>query len=401
MGKQVVIIGAGPAGLIAAQMLAEQGIDVAIYDQKKTAARKFLMAGHGGLNLTHSEDLSSFIEKYRPFEPKLIQAIQTFTPEKLCAWSSDLGIDCFTGSSGRIFPQTFKASPLLRAWLLRLEALGVRLLSEHRWIGFGEAAQLLFETPTKDIVHVKADCTLLALGGASWPKLGSTGDWSTILQKHHIELAPFLPSNCGLQIPFSSYFIEKFKGQPLKRIALTHDGRRIEGEALIDKSGLEGGAIYALSSFVRDDVLQHGFAMINVDLRPDQTLAQLQQRLLRPRGKQSLSNYLRKAVGLSPIAIALLREAGPVPSNATELAVQIKALPFKVNGYRGLERAISSAGGLRFSELDDQWMIKKIPGIFAAGEMLDWEAPTGGYLLQGTFASGVAAAKGMMKFLGQ
>ncbi|WP_068311907.1 NAD(P)/FAD-dependent oxidoreductase [Polycladidibacter hongkongensis] len=403
---KVAIIGAGPAGLFAAEFLAQNGHIVSLYDAKPTAARKFLMAGHGGLNLTHSEPLPAFLQKYRPQAPLLLQAIEQFTPHDLRAWALGLGQETFVGSSGRVFPESFKASPLLRAWLHRLSALGVTIHYNAQWIGFDnegylKIAQSEGRAPNTRTQHIKldAEAVLLALGGASWPKLGSTGAWVPWLEEKGIDISRFQPSNCGFEAGFSAYFAERFKGVPLKRIALRFEQQCIEGELMIDGSGVEGGAIYALSAAIRTAICANGAASVQLDLKPDLSQQALQKRLERPRGKQSTTNFLRKCTGLSPVALALLREAGPLPTDAQSIAARIKTLTLELSAPRGLNRAISSAGGIKFTQVDKSFMLKKLAGVFVAGEMLDWEAPTGGYLLQGVFATAQAAAQGINYYL--
>ena len=402
-GKTAAIIGGGPAGLIAAEVLARAGVAVTVYDQMPSLGRKFLMAGRGGLNLTHSEELPLFLARYGDIVPLLRRAIEEFPPSALRAWSDGLGQATFVGSSGRVFPQTLKTSPLLRTWLLRLGNLGVKTKLHHRWEGFDADGNLRFVADRKD-VSVAPDVVVLALGGASWAKLGSDGKWAEILAAQKIGIAPLLPTNCGFTAAWSDV-LRRFEGTPLKRISLTFGVRSVRGEAMITRDGLKGGAVYALSSPIRDAILKHGETTVTIDLLPDVALAKLSERLSVPRGKQSLSNFLRKATHLSPAALSLVREGALIKGltlaslNGKDTAALIKAVPVKLNGVQPLATAISTAGGIRFLELDEGFMLKRYPGIFAAGEMLDWEAPTGGYLLQATFATGVAAARGAIEFL--
>jgi uncharacterized flavoprotein (TIGR03862 family) len=396
------VIGAGPAGLMAAEVLAQGGVSVTVYDAMPSVARKFLMAGRGGLNLTHSEELTNFLSRYREAEPFLDAAISAFTPQHLRDWCEALGEPTFVGSSGRVFPKAMKASPLLRAWLRRLDAQGVRFALRHRWTGWDEQGRLLFETP--DGVHtIEADATVLALGGASWPRLGSDGVWTNILAAKDVSITPLKPANCGFTVAWSEIFRDRFEGQPLKGIALTSGDRTVRGEAIVTREGIEGGAIYALSAELREGITASGEATLQIALRPDLSVDDLTTRLSAPRGKQSFSNVLRKALQLSPVAIGLLQEAAIVSRrqlasfSAEQLAMLVNAVPVKLTGTAGIARAISTAGGIALDELDADFMIKRLPDIFAAGEMLDWEAPTGGYLLQACFATGVAAGKGVLK----
>jgi hypothetical protein len=358
----VTVVGAGPAGLMAAETLAHRGFRVTVLDHMASPARKFLMAGRGGLNLTHSEPLETFLDRYGPARARLEPAIRAFPPEAVVGWCNGLGIETFTGSSGRIFPKSMKASPQLRAWLRRLDGLGVEFRLRTRWTGFDG-------TPT-----------ILALGGASWPRLGSDAAWVPVLRAGGVTVNDFTPSNAGIVIPWSDHFRERFAGKPLKRIAVTAGGRTVKGEAMITRHGLEGGALYALSRELREA------RAIAIDLRPDLSGAEIEKRLATPRGKLSTSNWLRRTLGLSPEAIALLREAKADASH-------VRHITLPVEGSTGLDRAISSAGGIALDEVDDTFRLRKIPNAWAIGEMLDWEAPTGGYLLQACFSMGVAAGR--------
>ena len=390
MRKTAAIIGAGPTGLAAAEVLAEAGLAVTMFERMASPARKLLMAGRGGLNLTHSEEFSRFLARYGAAAPRLRPFLEAFGPQDLRDWCARLGQETFVGSSGRVFPTSFKASPLLRAWLRRLDALGVKIRLRHDFRGF-EGRVALFNTP-EGLRRVEADVFVLALGGASWPRLGADGAWVAPLAAAGLPSSPLRPANCGLILDWSDHFREKFEGQPLKNVALRFGEHVARGECLITRRGLEGGAVYALSGAVRDALGADG-AEILLDLRPDASEAELAQRLARPRGKQSLANFLRKTTHLPPLAIALLREAGPLSDTPEALAARIKAAPLRVKGVAGLERAISTAGGVLWDGLDDRLMAKNFPGLFLAGEMLDWEAPTGGYLLTACFALGRAAGK--------
>ena len=399
-----VVIGAGPAGLMAAEALAQGGARVTVYDAMPSVGRKFLMAGRGGLNLTHSESLDAFLSRYREAEPNLAAAIKTFPPERLRAWCEELGQPTFVGSSGRIFPKALKASPLLRAWLRRLDVSGVQFALRHRWTGWDNRGRLLFRTPEGESA-IEARAAVLALGGASWPRLGSDGGWVETLGAKNVKISPLKPANCGFAVGWSEIFRDRFEGEPLKGIALSFGGRHVRGEAVITRDGIEGGAIYALSAELREAILASGRATLHVALRPDIEPRELVTRLSAPRGKQTFTNWLRKAAGLSPVGIGLLQETAIASGvalasmSAEALAARINAVPVQLTGIASIARAISSAGGIGFDELDADFMIKRLPGVYAAGEMLDWEAPTGGYLLQACFATGAAAGKGALKWL--
>jgi uncharacterized flavoprotein (TIGR03862 family) len=377
---------------------------VTVFEAMPSVARKFLIAGRGGLNLTHSEELTAFLSRYREAAPFLEAAIRAFSPQRLRDWCEALGEPTFVGSSGRVFPKSFKASPLLRAWLRRLDTQGVRLSLRHRWTGWDGQGRLLFETPEGERA-IQADATMLALGGASWPRLGSNGAWSSILVAKGVEVTPLRPANCGFTVPWSSIFRDRFEGQPLKGIALAIGDRSVRGEAVITRGGIEGGAVYALSAELREAIAQSGEVTLQIALRPDLSASDLVTRLSMPRGKQSFSNVLRKALQLPPVAIGLLQEVAinagrPLASlSAGELAALVNAVPVKLIGTSGLARAISTAGGIAWDEFDADFMIRRLPGVFAAGEMLDWEAPTGGYLLQASFATGMAAGGGVLRWL--
>jgi uncharacterized flavoprotein (TIGR03862 family) len=400
----VAIIGAGPAGLMAAEVLAQAGQGVTVYDAMPSAGRKFLMAGRGGLNLTHSETLPAFLARYGVAKEHLAPAIEALPPDHLRQWSEALGQPTFVGSSGRVFPQAFKASPLLRAWLRRLDAMGVQFALRHRWTGWDENGRLLFQTPDGR-GNVEARATVLALGGASWPRLGSDGAWVETLGAKEVTISPLRPANCGFTVAWSDIFRDRFEGHPLKGIALSFGPHTVRGEAVITRTGIEGGAIYVLSADLREAIAAQGQATLRVALRPDLEISDLIARLSMLRGKQSFSNWLRKAAHLSPVGIGLLQEAAiasgvPLPSlSAADLAERINAVPIELNGVAPITRAISTAGGISFSEIDADYMIRRMPGVFASGEMLDWEAPTGGYLLQASFATGAAAGRGAVKWL--
>jgi hypothetical protein len=402
----IAIIGAGPAGLMAAEVAAQGGAHVTVYDAMPSVGRKFLMAGRGGLNLTHSEPLPAFLARYSHAEPKLAAAITAFPPGDLRNWSQALGQPTFIGSSGRVFPEAFKASPLLRAWLRRLDAIGVQLALRHRWTGWDNDGGLVFAAPDRTRV-VDAHATVLALGGASWPRLGSDGRWVDTLAAKEVSIASLRPANCGFTVAWSDVFRDRFEGQPLKGVALSFGPHTMRGEVMITRTGIEGGAIYALSADLREAVIGSGKATVHIALRPDLEAGDLIARLSAPRGKQSFSNWLRKAAHLSPVGIGLLQEAAMVSGvslsslSAASLAGLINVVPVELNGIAPIVRAISTAGGISFDELDADFMIRRLPGVFAAGEMLDWEAPTGGYLLQASFATGAAAGRGALKWLNE
>jgi uncharacterized flavoprotein (TIGR03862 family) len=397
----VAVIGAGPAGLMAAEVLAQGGASVTVYDGMPSAGRKFLMAGRGGLNLTHSEPLPDFLARYREATPRLKAAIDAFPPDRLRAWCEGLGQPTFVGTSGRVFPRTLKASPLLRAWLRRLDAAGVRFAFRHRWTGWDEKGHLVFETP-QGRRAIDARGTVLALGGASWARLGSDGSWVELLAAKGLAISPLRPANCGFTVAWSDVFRDRFEGQPLKNAVFKFGNRTERGEAVITRGGIEGGAIYSLSADLREAILTSGEATLLIALRPDLDDNALAARLSSPRGKQSVSNFLRKMLQLSPVAIGLLQEASQGVAarlSPRELAALVNALPVRLSGIASIARAISTAGGVSFDELDGDHMLRRLPGVFAAGEMLDWEAPTGGYLLQASFATGAAAGRGVLKWL--
>ncbi|MES2985218.1 MAG: TIGR03862 family flavoprotein [Pseudomonadota bacterium] len=398
--KQIAIIGAGPAGLMAAQMLARAGHAVTVYDRMPSPARKFLIAGRGGLNLTHSEPLELLLTRYGAAADWLAPSIRAFPPAAVRAWCEELGQETFVGSSGRIFPRSMKAVALLRAWLQQLESLGVQYAPRHRWLGW-EGDALRFTDAAQQPVLVTPHATLLALGGASWPRLGSDGGWMELLAAHGVETTALRPSNSGFLVPWSHYFSTRFAGEALKPLAVSHQGVTRQGEAMITAQGIEGGVMYALSAPLRDAIEAHGSAQLQLDLRPGMSLEALTQKLQAPRANKSLSSYLRSA-RFSPLAIALLREVTSphqlLDASPETLAACLKSLPLTLTATTGIARAISSAGGITRGALDTDFMLRARPGVFAAGEMLDWEAPTGGYLLQGCFSTAVAAAVGITRY---
>ncbi len=380
---EVAVLGAGPAGLMAAETMAAGGARVTVLDRMPSPARKLLIAGRGGLNLTHSEPLPEFLARYGAARDRLAPCIEAFPPAALIAWAEGLGQATFVGSSGRVFPRAMKASPLLRAWLGRLAGLGVALRPRHRWLGWEDGA-LAFHAPEGRVL-LRPEATVLALGGASWPRLGSDGAWAGLLEG----VAPLRPANCGFRIAWSGHFRGRFAGTPLKRIALRFGGAMVRGEAVVTEAGIEGGAVYALSAPLREAIAAGGPVSVSLDLRPDMTEAALAARLDGPRGAMSLANHLRRA-GLPPVAIGLVQEAMHAGATAP-LSRLVKALPLVLTAPMGLDRAISSAGGLGWDEVDARLMLRRHAGTFACGEMLDWEAPTGGYLLQACFSTGAAA----------
>ncbi|WP_269454862.1 TIGR03862 family flavoprotein [Methylomonas methanica] len=402
----VAIIGAGPAGLMAAEVLSQAGVNVTVYDAMPSAGRKFLMAGKGGMNITHSEPLKQFLSRYGARRAELEPILNDFSPDALRAWVQGLGIETFVGTSGRVFPTEMKAAPLLRAWLHRLRSNGVQFRMRHRWLGWSENS-LRFDTPDGERI-IQASTTIFALGGGSWPQLGSTGAWQSILSQRGIAVEPLKPANCGFETAWSDYFRERFAGQPLKPVSILFNNQNGEsftqqGELTIAEYGLEGGLIYALSAPLRDEIAASGSAAIQLDLLPDRSLANIIDRLAKPRGKDSLSNHLRKRLGISGAKAALLREALSAAEmvDPAKLAETLKALPIALTATRPIAEAISSAGGVCFNELDQRLMLRKFPGLFIAGEMLDWEAPTGGYLLTACLATGRAAGLGALAWLQQ
>ncbi len=397
--SKVIIIGGGPAGLMAAEQLLAGGAQVDLYDAMPTVGRKFLMAGKGGLNITHSEPADRFLARFGKHQAEIAPMLVDFAAEALRAWIHELGVETFVGTSGRVFPAEMKAAPLLRAWLRRLRAAGLTLHMRHRWLGW-EGTNLRFATPGGDIT-TSADAVVLAMGGGSWPKLGSDGAWTRILQDRGVEIAPLQPSNCGFDVSWSSYFRDHYAGQPVKPVVARFGDVKRQGEFVVTDPGVEGGLIYALSAPARDAIAATGKAVIHLDLAPARDHKKLLQELSRPRGKNSLSNYLRKYAGLDGVKAGLLREVlAPADfDNAERLVTAIKAFPLTLTAPRPLAEVISTAGGVRFSGLDDNLMITGQPGVFCAGEMLDWEAPTGGYLLTACFASGRKAGQGALSWL--
>lgn len=395
----IAIIGGGPAGLMAAEAVAGHGRSVTIFEGMPSLGRKLLMAGRGGLNLTHGEVLEALLGRYGAAEERLAPLIRRFDNTALRAWCEALGQPTFAGSSGRIFPTSLKASPLLRAWLGRLSGLGVGFRTRHRWQGFTDNQGLRFSTPDGETV-VAARAVILALGGASWPRLGADGGWVAPLRAAGVAVRALEPANAGVVVDWTPGFAERFAGAPLKTVAASFHGVRQRGDLVVTAYGLEGGPVYALGPRLRPALARGGAVRVELDLKPDATLEGLTARLAKAMAKgRSRSNALRQA-GLAPVASALLREAvDPLPAVAADLAALVKAVPLAVQAMAGLERAISTAGGIALDELDEALMLKRLLGVFAAGEMLDWEAPTGGYLLQACFATGSQAGAGALAWL--
>jgi uncharacterized flavoprotein (TIGR03862 family) len=411
--RRVAVIGGGPAGLMAAEILAAGGVRVDLFDAMPSVGRKFLLAGKGGLNLTHSEAIEPFLDRFAARRPAIESLLRRFGPADLRAWALGLGVTTFVGSSGRVFPTDLKAAPLLRAWLHRLRGAGVVFHMRHRWTGWADgaapaASTLRFATAAGEAV-VHADAVVLALGGGSWPRLGSDGAWVQWLAARGVDIAPLRPSNCGFDVApaWSAFFRTRFAGQALKNVALTvvaADGttHRQPGEFVITEGGVEGNLVYALSGPARDTLLGTGRATVLIDLLPQRSADFVRDEVARPRGSRSLSTHLKSRLGIDGVKAALLHELLPRDAIAdpARLAEAIKALPLNYSAPRPMDEAISSAGGVRFEALDDGLMLRALPGVFCAGEMLDWEAPTGGYLLTGCFASGVAAGQGVLRRFG-
>ena len=398
----VAIIGGGPAGLMAAEVLARGRVRVDVYDAMPSTGRKFLMAGKGGMNITHAEPFEVFLTRYGAHRTDIEPLLRDFPPDALLEWIHGLGIDTFVGTSGRVFPADMKAAPLLRAWLHRLRESGVRFHARHRWLGWDEQGSLRFATPDGEST-ASADAIVLALGGGSWPQLGSDGAWVSLLAQRGIAIAPLRPANCGFDVQWSVHFREHFAGEPLKSVAATFGDVRKQGECVITEHGIEGGLIYALSAALRDEIELNGTTTLHLDLLPDWTAQRVLTEVSHPRGSRSLSSHLHSRLGLKGVKANLLREAlssEQMHDNAL-LALTIKAVPIQLIAARPLSEAISTAGGIAFAEMDEQLMLKKLPGVFCAGEMLDWEAPTGGYLLTACFASGRTAGTGALNRLQQ
>ncbi|SDH28050.1 hypothetical protein SAMN05216603_107176 [Pseudomonas benzenivorans] len=399
---RVAIIGGGPSGLMAAEVLASAGVRVDLYDAMPSVGRKFLLAGVGGMNITHSEAKEAFLARYGQRRAEIARLLAGFDADALRAWIHELGIDTFVGSSGRVFPADMKAAPLLRAWLKRMRELGVQLHTRQRWLGWTADGALRLAT-TEGEIAVSADATLLALGGGSWPRLGSDAAWVELLQARGIAIAPLQASNCGFEVAgWSPLLRDKFAGAPLKNVSLRLDDEAPrQGEFVLTANGVEGSLVYALSAPIRERINRHGSATLQLDLLPQSPLGKLQAALSKPRGSQSLAKHLHRQAGIDGVKAALLRELAPAEcfNDPARLAAALKALPLTLVRARPLEEAISTAGGVPFEALDARLMLKQLPGLFCAGEMLDWEAPTGGYLLTACFASGRTAGLGILEWL--
>ncbi len=403
--NRVTIIGGGPAGLMAAEVISEQGIEVDLYDAMPSVGRKFLLAGVGGMNITHSEDLARFLTRYDNQTNAFIASLRGFSPQAIREWATGLGIATFVGTSGRVFPKEMKAAPLLRAWLSRLKAAGVRFHVRHKWQGWNADGKLVFAYPGGEI-QIETDTLVLALGGASWSKLGSDGAWVTLLRDKHVDIRPLEPANCGFEVDWSEHVKTTCAGLPLKGIRLSVQDcqgkvQDRQGEMVITQHGLEGSLIYALSAPIRQQLKARGLAEVYLDLKPGKTAQELRSLLSMPRGGNSMSNYLRKKIGLSKQYVSLLREqlGNSQLQDIDQLVQAIKALKLTLLRPRPIDEAISTAGGIRFSELNGDYMLRQLPGVFCAGEMLDWDAPTGGYLLSACLATGRSAGKGVLNWL--
>ena len=400
MSPQVMIIGGGPAGLMAAEVLLQRGLQVSLYEAKPSPGRKFLVAGKGGLNLTHSEPREDFLSRYGVRRPQIEPLLDAFGPNELRQWARALGVETYIGSSGRVFPKEMNAAPLLNAWLEKLQTSGLQIYTRHKWVGWGKDHALLFETPDGE-KNVKADAVILALGGGSRPELGSDGRWIPLLAAYNVEIAPLKPANCGFDVQWTSYFRDKYEGKPVKSAAITFKGQRKLGEFIITEKGVEGSLIYAISAQLRDEIELAGRAIIELDLTPDWTQGEVTEKLSRPRGSHSFSKHLKRTLNITGVKSGLLWEFVNRKdfSDPERLACAIKSLPIPLIAPRPLEEAISSAGGVTFESLDERLMLHALPGVFCAGEMLDWEAPTGGYLLTACFASGYTAGLGVLDWL--
>jgi uncharacterized flavoprotein (TIGR03862 family) len=405
--KSVAVIGGGPSGLMAAEVLIQGGVQVDVFDAMPSVGRKFLLAGKGGMNITHSEDIDPFLSRYGERHAQITPMLDAFSPEALRHWIHGLGIETFIGSSGRIFPTDMKAAPLLRAWLHRLRNSGVRFHMRHRWTGWNtdHPCDLLFSTPD-GVRPTQPDAVILALGGGSWPRLGSDGTWTAALEQRGVSIIPLQPSNCGFDVGWSEHFRTRFAGHPVKGVVANFTDRankvyRRQGELVVTDSGVEGSLIYALSAPLRDEIAATGSATVFLDLVPGKELQHIIDEIAHPRGSRSISSHLQSRVGIAGVKAGLLRELIPAPAftDPVRLGNAIKAVPLRLRAPRPIEEAISSAGGVAFESLDAHLMIRSMPGVFCAGEMLDWEAPTGGYLLTACFASGRRAGAGVLNWL--
>lgn len=399
--RTAVVVGGGPGGLMAAEVLATAGFGVTVVEHMASVGRKFLLAGRSGLNLTHNEPLEQFIGRYGPAADHVSAALRDFTPTDLRAWAEGLGQPTFEGSSGRVFPEAFRATPLLRAWLARLSALEVRILTRHRWTGFETSAQTSPPTritiidPLGNELVMNPEVVILAVGGASWPRVGSDGAWVSMLRQAGVEVTDLDPSNAGVVVPWSEAFRSKWAGTPLKNVAVTVADTRLRGDLMITDRGLEGGPIYGLNPMIRSEIASCGFAELHVDLHPDLTPERIAAKWSGRRPSDSVSTALRRSLGHDPLRVAWLREVtgASAPTGETEIAALLTAVPIKVRSLMPIERAISTAGGVSLGVVDQTFMLRERPGVYVVGEMLDWDAPTGGYLLQATFSTAVAAAR--------
>jgi len=401
----VAIIGGGPAGLMAAEVLCQGGVKVEVFDAMPSVGRKFLMAGKGGMNITHSEPLADFAARYGSRQKEIVPLLEAFSPQTLREWIHTLGIETFVGSSGRVFPKEMKAAPLLRAWLHRLREAGCVFHMRHRWLGWDEKNALRFTVADKQI-SVQADAVILALGGGSWSRLGSDGLWVPVLEQRGVSVAALKPANCGFNTHWSEHFSHRFSGEPVKTVVLSYTDmagieHRKQGELMITADGIEGGLIYALSAGLRDKIATSGTVQVYLDLLPDKDNNQIMKEIAHPRGSRSMSSHLQSRLGIKGVKAGLLRELVTAQDYADPklLSAAIKSLPLTLSAPRPLDEAISSAGGVAFENMDEHLMIRGLPGVFCAGEMLDWEAPTGGYLLTACFASGKAAGHGTLNWL--
>ncbi len=402
------MVGGGPAGLMAAEILADAGLTVTVYEHMPSVGRKLLLAGRSGLNITHSEPIDDLLARYGRSAGHLDAAMRAFGPLELRSWCASLGEPTFVGPTGQVFPASLRATPLLRAWLARLEQTGISIKVRHRWLGWMrapdgtiDARRSLFRRADGTTVEVTGDVAVLALGGASWPRVGSDGGWVATFRKAGVDVTELRAANCGIRFEWTAPFVERFAGAPLKNVAVTVAGRSVRGDAMVTRQGIEGGPVYTQSAAIRDTVDRDCRCAVTFDLHPDITVEGLRDRLERRRPKDSLTTTLRRTIGLTPVAVSFLREAtgNRVPKDPTELAMLVKAVPIVIGAMMPIERAISTAGGIALAELDEAFMLHRLPGTFVAGEMIDWEAPTGGYLMQASFSTAVAAARGAVAWL--
>jgi uncharacterized flavoprotein (TIGR03862 family) len=408
MTLSATVVGGGPAGLMCAEVLATAGVTVTVYEHMPSVGRKLLLAGRSGLNITHSEPIDKLLARYGEGSERIARAVHAFDPQEVRSWCASLGEPTFVGSTGQVFPASLRATPLLRAWLARLAQLGVTIKVRHRWLGWAtthdgnvDARRSRFSSPDGSTIEVVGDVTVLALGGASWPRVGSDGGWVDDLRRAAVHVNELRPANCGMRVDWTQHFVERFAGVPLKNVAIDVDESRVRGDAMITTNGIEGGPIYAHSAAMRDAIDRDGRCTMIIDLHPDLSVDQLTERLEHRRSKDSVTTFLRRAIGLSPVSISLLREVtgNRVSTDPIELAQLVKAVPLVVESTMPIGRAISSAGGISLDEIDPSFMLRRVPGAFVAGEMLDWEAPTGGFLLQASFSTAVAAARGAIDWL--